>query len=152
MKFECSTDINAPLDKVVALFNEPNNFKEWQSGFIGYEPISGTPRTAGAKSAITYINGKRKIVLTETIRVMNLPMEMTALYEHEHMDNTMTNSFTELPDGKTRYTSGIGYIEFHGFMPKLMAFLMPGMFKKQSQKWVDQFKAFAEKEYHETLS
>lgn len=33
----------------------------------------------------------------------------------------------------------------NGIMPKLMAKLFPGMFKKQSQKWMDQFKEFVEK-------
>jgi len=144
MKFESSVDINAPIDKVVALFNNPANFKQWQDGFISYEPISGTSRTAGAKSKVTYINRRHKIELIETIQVMNLPAEMTALYEHEHMVNTLTNSFTELPDKKTRYTAGMGELKLIGFMPKLMAFLMPGMAKKQNQKWLDQFKAFAE--------
>jgi uncharacterized membrane protein len=146
MKFESSVDINAPIDKVVALFNNPENFKEWQTGFVGYEPISGTPRTAGAKSKVVYNYGKRKMELIETIQVMNLPAEMTALYEHEHMVNTMINSFTELPGNKTRYTAGIGYAKFIGFLPKLMAWLMPDMAKKQNQKWLDQFKAFAEKQ------
>jgi len=145
MKFECSTDINAPIDKVVALFNDPANFKEWQDSFISYEPLSGTPRTAGAKARVRHVNRKHKIELIETIQVMNLPSEMTALYEHEHMVNNMTNSFTELPGGMTRYTSGVGYVKFFGLMPKLMALLMPGMFKKQNQKWVDQFKIFAGK-------
>jgi len=145
MKFECSADINLPVDKVVALFNDPSNFQQWQDGFISYEPISGIPREVGAKSKITFVNRKHKMELIETIQVMNLPAEMTALYEHEHMINTLINNFTELPGGKTRYTTNIGYIKFNGFMPRLMAFLMPGMFKKQSQKWVDQFKAFAEK-------
>jgi hypothetical protein len=145
MKFECSTDINLPIDKVVALFEDPKNFGEWQDGFISYEPVSGTPRMEGAKSKITFINRKHKMELIETIQVMNLPAEMTALYEHEHMVNTLTTSFTELPGQRTRYTSGVGYVKFNGFMPKLMAFLMPGMFKKQGQKWADQFKAFAEK-------
>jgi hypothetical protein len=145
MKFECSAEVNLPIDKVIALFNDPQNFKEWQDGFMSYEPISGTPRTAGAKSKITFVNRKHKIELIETIQVMNLPAEMTALYEHKHMVNTLTNTFTELPGQRTRYTSGIGYIKFIGFMPKLMALLMPGAFKKQSRKWVDQFKAFAEK-------
>ena len=145
MKFECSTEINAPIEKVVALFNDPGNFKEWQDGFISYEPISGSPRQVGAKSKITFINRKHKMELIETIQVMNLPAEMTALYEHEHMMNTLINSFSELPGQKTRYTTNIGYIKFNGFMPRLMAWLMPGMFRKQSQKWVDQFKAFVER-------
>lgn len=31
-------------------------------------------------------------------------------------------------------------------MPKLMAILFPGIFKKQGEKWMRQFKEFAEKQ------
>jgi hypothetical protein len=147
MNFICSIDINVPIDKVVTLFNDPNNFKEWQDGFISYETISGIPRTTGAKSKIKFDNGKHKIELIETIQVMNLPAEMTALYEHKHMVNTMINRFTELPGQKTRFTTDVGYYKFIGLMPKLMGLIMPAMIKKQNQKWLDQFKKFAEKEY-----
>jgi len=145
MDFKCSIDIHVPIDKVVELFNDPGNFKEWQEGFISYVLISGIPRTVGAKSKITYNTGKHIMELIETIQVMNLPAEMTALYEHKNMVNTMTNRFTELPGQSTRFTTDMEYFKMIGIMPKLMALLMPGMFKKQNQKWLDQFKTFAEK-------
>ena len=147
MNFQCSIDINVPIDKVIALFNDPGNFREWQDGFVSYEPISGIPRTVGAKSKINFDTGRHKIELIETIQVMNLPEEMTALYEHKHMVNTMINRFTELPGQKTRFTTDMGYYKFIGFMSKFMALMMPGMFKKQNQKWLAQFKMFAEREY-----
>ncbi|WP_337251640.1 hypothetical protein [Maribacter halichondriae] len=34
--------------------------------------------------------------------------------------------------------------QFEGFMMKTMGFLMPGAFKKQSKKYMEDFKAFAE--------
>jgi uncharacterized membrane protein len=149
MEFKCSVDINVPLTTVLALFKDTKYFKEWQSGFFSYEPISGAPFTAGAKAKFTYINGKHKIELVETIQTMNLPTEMIAIYEHKHGVNNLITNFTDLPGQKTKYTTDIGYIKPNGFMPKLMAFLMPGMFKKQNQKWLDQFKAFAEKKYQD---
>jgi hypothetical protein len=145
MKFSGSVDLNIPIEKAVALFNDPRHFKEWQEGFVSYETISGMPRTAGAKSKVTFMYGKRKMVLTETIQVMNLPVELTALYEHEHMVNSLIHSFAQLPDGQTRYTAAVGYTRFIGFLPKLMSLLFSGMYKKQNQKWLDAFKAFAER-------
>lgn len=145
MKFESSVDINVPIDRVVGLFNDPNHYKDWQSGFVSYETISGKPRTAGAKAIVKYVNGRHKIELTETIQEMNLPAEMTALYEHRHGANTMINTFTALPGNITRYTTGVGYMKPIGFLPTLMAFLMPGMMKKRNRQWLEQFKAFAEK-------
>jgi hypothetical protein len=77
---------------------------------------------------------------------MNLPAEMSALYEHGHGSNTMINTFTELPGQKTRYITGVGYMKAIGFLPKLLMWLMPGMAKKHNQEWVENFKAFAEKQ------
>jgi len=82
--------------------------------------------------------------LIETIISNNLPDEKKALYVHEHMTNTQTTQFQELSPNQTRYISEVEYTKFNGFMPNLMAKLFPGVFKKQSQKWVNQFKAFAE--------
>ena len=147
MKFEESIDINVPVDKVVALFNDPDRYKDWQNGFISYETISGKPRTAGAVSVVKYKNGRHNIELTETIRVMNPPAEITGLYEHKHGSNTMINTFTALPGDITRYTTAVGYMKPKGFLPTLMAFLMPGMMKKRNRQWLEQFKAFAENEY-----
>ena len=93
-----------------------------------------------------YKIGKRQIELIETITVNNLPQEFSGTYEAKQMTNTMTNRFTSLDENKTRYQAEIEYTDFNGFMVKLMAFLMPWMFKKQTQKWLDQFKAFAERE------
>ena len=82
--------------------------------------------------------------LLETIQVMNLPVEINALYEHEHMVNTMIVRFSALPGQRTRITTGIGYVRFVGIIPKIMSLLMSGMYKKQNQKWLDRFKQFAE--------
>ena len=81
----------------------------------------------------------------ETILIKNLPEIRKGLYEHKHMVNTMTSRFKEISPEKTLFEAEIEYTKFIGFVPKLMAFLMPGIFKKQTQKWLDQFKAFAEK-------
>ena len=98
----------------------------------------------GAKSKILLQQGSRQIELTETILVSNLPEEKSGLHEHIHMTNTQTSRFKSIDQHTTRYISEVEYTKFNGMMPTLMAKLFPGMFKKQSQKWMDQFKAIAE--------
>ena len=144
MKFSCDVEIDLPINKVVELFNNPDNLKEWQDGFEGIEHISGTPGDDGAKTKMFYKSGKRDIILTETILVNDLPDEFTGKYEAKEMVNTMKNTFHIISENKTRWNAEIEYTEFRGFIPKLMAKLMPGMFKKQVQKWLNQFKSFAE--------
>lgn len=144
MKFKCSVTIDLPIDRVIQLFDNPNNLKEWQDGFVSFEHLSGTPGETGAKSLIKYKHGKREMELIETITVKNLPEEFSGTYEHKHMDNTLKNSFVALSDQQTRLDCYIHYTKFKAFVPKIMAFLMPGMYRKFTQKWLDQFKKFAE--------
>lgn len=146
MKFSCTVDIDAPREKVVALFEDIDNLKEWQDGFESYEHVSGEEGKVGAKAILKYNNGKQKLELLETITEMNLPERMAGTYEHKHMTNTMTCTFTALSENTTRYTNDIEYTQFNGIMPKLIAWLAPSMFRKQTQKWLDQFKAFVERQ------
>jgi hypothetical protein len=57
----------------------------------------------------------------------------------------MANRFIVLDNSSTRYEAEIDYTKFIGIVPKLMALLMPGVFKKQVQKRLDSFKSFVEK-------
>ena len=146
MKFTCSVEINAPIAKVVELFDSVENLKKWQTGLVSYDHLSGKQGEPGAKSKIVIETGKHRIELIETILVRNLPHEVTGLYEHEHMVNTMSNRFTPIGENATRYDAEIDYTKFIGFIPKMMALLMPGMFRKQVQKTLDRFKVFVENE------
>lgn len=145
MKFTCSVTIDQPLDRVVQLFKDPSKLKEYQPGFLRKEHISGTPWEEGAVSKMYYEFRKGEMELTETVMKNDLPHEFLGHYHHKHMDNTMLCRFIPIDDNTTRYDTGIEYTAFRGFMPKMMAKLFPGMFRKQVQKWLDNFKAYAEK-------
>ena len=145
MKFKCSITINLPIEQVAELFINPEYLKEYQDGFIKKELISGQAGQEGAVSKMYYKQGKGTMELTETILSNNLPEEFIGHYHHKHMDNNMKCNFTALSENETRYDSEIEYTAFRGFLPKIMAFLFPGMFKKQVQKWLNNFKTFAEK-------
>ncbi|GHN03076.1 hypothetical protein WSM22_45650 [Cytophagales bacterium WSM2-2] len=145
MKFTCTVDIDKPIDKVILLFENPDNMKEWQDGFVSMTHISGIRGIAGAKSLLVYNTDNRRMELTETVLIKDLPSEMKALYEHTHMVNTMSNRFSSVGSNKTRWNVEIEYTKFNGFVPKMMALFTPGVFRKQTQKWLDQFKVFAEK-------
>jgi uncharacterized membrane protein len=149
MRFTSTVIIDAPREKVVQLFQDVSKFKEWQDGFVSLEHLSGLAGTLGAKSKIVYKRGKHVIELTETITVNYLPNEKSALYEHEHMVNTMKNRFTPLGAGQTRYDAEIEYTQIIGFVPRMMALLMPGVFRRQVQKRLDRFKTFAENQSKE---
>ncbi len=146
MKFECHVDIDAPRDKVIELFDNFDNLKEWQDGFIRHEHIEGVSGQPGAKTRMFYEMRGKEMELIEIVEVRDLPHEFSGTYVHKSMTNTLKNYFEELDGGtRTRYRSICHYTELNGFIVKTMAFLFPGIFKKQVQKWMDQFKAFVER-------
>ncbi|HNO23193.1 MAG TPA: hypothetical protein PKK94_09455, partial [Leptospiraceae bacterium] len=79
-----------------------------------------------------------------TVTVRNLPDEFSGTYEVKNVFNIVKNRFIALSENKTKYISESEF-QFKGFM-RIIAFFMPGAFKKQSQKYLQLFKEFAEKE------
>ncbi|MES2567755.1 MAG: SRPBCC family protein [Bacteroidota bacterium] len=143
MKYTTEIEINQPIDKVIALFDNVDNMKKWMVGLQSFEHLSGTPGEVGAKSRLVFKTGKRELEMIETITVKNLPQEFSGVYEAKGVFNSVKNKFMPLPGDRTRYISYQEF-QFKGFM-KLFGLLMPGMFKKQSAKHMQHFKNFAEK-------
>jgi len=144
MKYKNEVVINAPRETVVALFDDPAQMKEWQPGFVSMELIEGDQGQVGAKQKLHYKMGKRDIEMIETITARNLPENYTVTYKAKGVFNIVDNHFEDLGDKTTRYTT-LNEFKMKGFM-KFFAWLMPGAFKKQSQKYMEDFKAFVERE------
>ena len=145
MKFTCSVEIDLQKDKVVTLWKDPENLKHWQDNFKGFEHLSDNPESVGAKSMLYYnMKGGKTMELEETILEWNMPHAMEGEYVHRHMTNRMRNTFQELGPEKTVWTADITYTKFNGLFMKLFAMVGKGMFRKQTQKWLNQFKEFAE--------
>ena len=52
MKYQNEIEIDLPVNKVVELFDNPENLKRWMPGLQSFEHISGTPGQPGAKSRL----------------------------------------------------------------------------------------------------
>jgi hypothetical protein len=88
--------------------------------------------------------GKRDIEMIETVTVYNFPEEYGGTYDANGVHNIVSNKFFELPNGHTKYLTEQEF-QFKGFM-KIIGFLFPSAFKKQSHKYLVDFKQFAESE------
>ncbi|MFT6922184.1 MAG: hypothetical protein ACJA1C_001186 [Crocinitomicaceae bacterium] len=144
MNYTSQVIIDAPIDKVIILFDNPENMSKWQEGFISMTLKSGEDRKPGAKYDMKYKMGKREIEMVETILEHDLPRIFSATYEAKNMWNQVDNSFHPTEDGKTLYTTDNTF-KMRGMM-KIIGILMPGAFKKQSQKFLNDFKTYVEKE------
>lgn len=143
MKYTTEVMIDLPRQKVLQLLDDPENMKHWQRGLQGYKMLSGNPGTEGAKMELHYKMGKREILMIETIIKQDLPDEWHATYDAKGVHNLQKNYFHDLDGKRTHWVSETTF-EFSGLFMKLMGKLMPKAFKKQSQKYLEDFKAFAE--------
>lgn len=143
MKYTCEITIDRPLQEVIEKLDNAENMKHWQRGLLSYEVTQGTPGQEGAKMQLNYQMGKRQMSLTETITKRNFPHEFEATYDTKGVHNIQKLNFEETPDGKTKWVSDCEF-QFQGFGMKLMGWLMPAAFKKQSLKYMQDFKAFVE--------
>ena len=139
-------EINLPIGKVVELFMDKANFKEWKKDFISYEPVSGTPGKVGAVTKLSF----KRVTLVEKITSENLPSEISYEYEHKRgtkivMIHQASNRFTPLQENKTQYELESEMTKVFGFLPRIIMKLMAGAVRKYEQDQLDQFKIFAEK-------
>jgi len=144
MNYSTKIDIDLPIERVIELFDSSDNLPKWQPQLESFEHVSGEPGKPGAKSKMKYKMGKREIEMIETITVNNLPDEFSGTYDAKGVHNLVQNRFVKLDENKTEWISENTF-EFSGFM-SIMSKFMSGAFKKQTQKYLQQFKDFAEAE------
>lgn len=143
MKYITEITIALPREEVIKKMDNPENMKHWQRGLLDYEILQGTPGEPGATMELKYQMGKRNMVLTETIIENNFPETFHATYDTNGVHNIQKNFFKEIDDKTTQWVSESEF-QFSGIGMKLMGWLMPGAFKKQSKKYMEDFKNFAE--------
>lgn len=142
MKYQKEITINKPRKEVVEKFSKPENMKYWQRGFISMNQINGQLGEEGSQNLLKYKMGNREIEMTETILKNNLPDEFSATYEAKGVYNYQVNRFTPTLEKSTLWITDNEF-SFSGFM-KLFGWFMPGAFKKQTSKYMEDFKAFVE--------
>lgn len=143
MKYTSEIVIDLPREEVIRKLDNADNMKHWQRGLISYTLLDGIPGKEGAKMELSYKMGKRDLIMTETVIKNNFPEEFQAYYDAKGVHNEQRNYFTEIATNRTKWVSESEF-KFEGFGMKLMAFLMPRAFKKQSLKYLNDFKNFAE--------
>jgi len=143
MKFSQEILIDLPREEVIMKMEDPSNYQHWQRGVISYKHLTGLPGKEGSRTRIKFNMNGREIIMIETIMKINAPKKFYATYETKGVFNIRKNHFEKLADNKTRWITDSEF-QFTGFM-KLVGVLKPGIFKKQSQQMMQDFKDFAEK-------
>jgi uncharacterized protein YndB with AHSA1/START domain len=143
MKYKIETVIDLPRERVIDLFDNPDNLSQWQPTLRRFEPLSGTPGQPGAKSRLVFDERGREIEMIETVEARDLPNEFTGVYELPGVWNRVSNRFFDEGE-KTRWVVETEF-RFANPLMRMLSFLTAGGFRKQSLELMENFKRFAEK-------
>jgi hypothetical protein len=153
MKYTVSIEIALPRERVLQLLADPQHLSKWLRGLVLHEPLSGVHGQVGTKSRIVMQMGEQTIECTETItrrepaELHGIPRERVVHFEREIVGKGMWSAvrdrLTETGPEKTLWVSENEY-RFSGLLMRLVGFVMPGAFRKQSRQHMQDFKAFAE--------
>lgn len=143
MKYTVDITIGKPIDQVVEFFENPDNKHLWMEGLESFEHLTGTQGQSGSTSKMKFTLGNRKVEMIETIILNNLPEEFSGTYETNGVLNIQKSRFIKVSDYETKYISENEF-KLAGFM-KLIGLLMPATFKKQTKKYLSNFKNSVEK-------
>ncbi len=147
LKYSEEIIINANIDTVSVLFDNPYNMKEYMDGIESYTIINGNLREVGSKAelVVAVIEKdivKRRIVMIEEIITDNLPHEKKVTYRADAVYNIVTNRLERVGKNETKFINEQEF-EFKGYM-KIMGFFMPSVFKEQTKIYLVNFKNFVE--------
>ena len=146
MKYTSEIVIDVPREDMIRILDNEENMKHWQKGLQQYSFLEGEPGEVGSKMQLDYQMGKRRMQLVETITKKGWPEAFSATYETKGVWNLVDNYFHEESPAATRWVSESTF-KFSGMMRVMSWFMPTSMFKKQSCQYLEDFKAFAEKEY-----
>lgn len=146
MKYTEEIIIDSPREKVIALYDNPDYYPDWMAGLQKFEVLEGEANQPGSKSMYKFKMGKREMEMTETITKRDLPDEIERQYVSKGVLNIQKTRFEKVGENKTRLLTEDEF-QFNGILMKLIAFLMPGTFKKQTRKYLADFKDFVESDH-----
>jgi len=143
LNYTTEVDINHSREQVLRLLEDSDNFEHWQRGLQSHLLLTGEPGEEGSQRELEYLMGKRHLVMVETMITKTLPETFCVTYDTKGVHNIQKNYFKEINHESCRWICENEF-QFSSFPMKLMGWLMPGMFKKQTRAYMTDFKNFAE--------
>lgn len=153
MRYTTSIEIDLPRQKVVQLISDPAHLPKWLRGLVLHEPVNGAYGQVGTTSRVVFRSGKQRMEATETITRLEpaglhaIPSSVVVHYDREIVGEGMWQAqrdrIIDAGPNTTLWESESEF-RFDGFLLRLMGRLVPGVFRKESRRHMQDFKAFAE--------
>lgn len=138
MEFRFEFPLSRSRAEVWRAFDNPDNLRKWQPSLVSFVPVSGTPGQPGAISTLTYRDGNRTILMTETITLRREPEEFSGTYRSSMGTSTIHNQFESTGPASTRWLVTARY-QFHGLW-RLLSPFFKGTIRKRMDEELTRFK------------
>ena len=136
--------VNKPVEEVFATFTKQEDIKNWIPEIKSIEVTNKTLGKTGSTYKIVLDNQGQEIVMTEKVMAYVPNEKITLFFDAENMLKTDDYSFTE-NDGTTTITLNATCVSESYIMGCMFPYFK-GVFKAQSLEYLNNFKAFVEKE------
>lgn len=145
ISYETKVEINKPLKEVFALFNDDDSLKNWIPEIKSIEVLEEKPGVTGSRHRMVVLDGNgNEVTMEEKVLAYIENEKVTLFFDAQGMLKTDDYTFTS--DGSktiitNRSTSKSDSYIFGCIMP-----YFKGTFKNMDQEYLNNFKAFAEKQ------
>jgi carbon monoxide dehydrogenase subunit G len=153
VKYTVSIEIAQPRERVVQLLADPAHLPKWLRGLVLHEPLNGVHGEVGTESRVVLQMGQQQMEGTETITrrepadLHDIPRDSVVHFDRELVAEGMWHAarerLTEAGPETTLWASENEY-RFSSVPMRLAGLFMRGVFRKQSRRHMQDFKAFVE--------
>jgi hypothetical protein len=142
MRSVVEMDIEAPQQKVAALFADPGKSKEWMEDIELYEPIGGEPGMPGSIYRLVPRDGDAFVA---TVVSRDLPREHQLYLDAPGVAVAIKGSFAALSPQRTRLISEEDFDFKGGMLARLGGLLSRGAIRRAHRRQMQAFRRYAER-------
>lgn len=142
--YSAEISVNKPLKEVFKLFNEPGNVQQWIPEIKSIDTLKLNPSFTGSEFKMVVDNQGQEITMIEKIMAYVPNEKITLFFDAENMLKTDNYVFTE-KDGHTIITLNSS-CQSDSYIMACMFPYFEGVFQEQDQTYLNNFKAYAEKQ------
>jgi len=139
VKHQCEVVLEFPLEVMVQRFLEDR--ESWQTDLISVKSIKGILGKVGSIQELTFLVGRREVKMTETVVAVD-PNRLVFIYQAKGVWNRVSCTFESISPSKTKWVLHSEF-KMKGLL-RFFGWLMQSAFKKQSIRYMEQFKTYTE--------
>lgn len=139
--------LDCPIDHAWETFSNPELMKQWVQGFVGMQHVSGEAEQPGAVYELTFQEGKRTVVLMETVLALDPPRHFAFTATAPGMRSECSTALSE--EGSATRIVADNQFYATSWILRLMMPLMGGAFRKRIEADFARLKVLAEQRFQD---